>query len=179
MNQKNRIEALLREYDRARAYTDALWKDLTPDEVTWRPHENSSAIGWHLGHQAHVAHFMIRNLTAAEPSPDPELDALMDSANPERFRGALPTIRRLTDFRTTVAERVHARMGDIAAGRVGAPTQLTIVATHLLAALINHEYQHDQWISEVRAGDLGHALPADPDGEHVRRIDGYLVVDVL
>jgi hypothetical protein len=60
--------------------------------VTWPPKENSSAIGWHLGHQAHVAHFMIRNLTAAEPSPDPELDALMDSAQPERFRGALPTI---------------------------------------------------------------------------------------
>ncbi|HEX3258844.1 MAG TPA: DinB family protein, partial [Pseudonocardia sp.] len=110
------IGELLREYDRARAYTDGLWRDLTPDELTWRPHENSSAIGWHLGHQAHVAHFMIRNLTAAEPSPDPELDALMDSARPEKFRGALPTVRRLTAFRDTVAGRVHARIGDIAAG---------------------------------------------------------------
>ncbi|MEU1707876.1 DinB family protein [Streptomyces sp. NPDC005706] len=173
------MDALLREYDRARAYTDELWRDLTPDEVTWRPNENSSAIGWHLGHQAHVAHFMVRNLIAAEPSPDPELDGLMDSANPERFRGALPTIQRLTDFRTTVAERVHARMGDIAAGRVGAPTQLTIVATHLLTALINHEYQHDQWISEVRGNDLGHVLPPDPDCDSVRRIDGYLVIDGL
>ncbi|MCL6667913.1 MULTISPECIES: DinB family protein [Streptomyces] len=173
------VDALLREYDRARAYTDDLWKDLTPDEVTWRPHENSSAIGWHLGHQAHVAHFMIRNLTAAEPSPDPELDALMDSANPEKFRGTLPTVERLTRFRETVAERVHARIGDIAAGRVGAPTQLTIVATHLITALINHEYQHDQWISEVRADNLGHALPPDPDSEHLRRIDGYLVLDLL
>ncbi|MEV8293112.1 DinB family protein [Streptomyces rochei] len=90
------LTALLREYDRARAYTDDLWKDLSPDEVTWRPHEDSSAIGWHLGHQAHVAHFMIRNLTAAEPSPDPELDGLMDSANPEKFRGALPTVERLS-----------------------------------------------------------------------------------
>ncbi|NUP45616.1 MAG: DinB family protein [Streptomyces sp.] len=173
------VDALLREYDRARAYTDDLWRDLTPDEVTWRPHENSSAIGWHLGHQAHVAHFMIRNLTAAEPSPDPELDALMDSANPEKFRGALPTVTRLTEFRETVAERVHARLGDIASGRVGAPAQLTIVAAHLLTSLINHEYQHDQWISEVRSGSLGHALPPDPDSEHLRRIDGYLVVDVL
>lgn len=172
-------DALLREYDRARAYTDDLWKDLTPDEVTWRPHENSSAIGWHLGHQAHVAHFMVRNLTAAEPSPDPELDGLMDSANPEKFRGALPTIRRLTDYRAAVAERVHARIGDIAAGRVGAPSQLAVVATHLLITLINHEYQHDQWIGEVRADDLGYALPPDPDSEHLRRIDGYLVVDVL
>jgi hypothetical protein len=77
------LQALLREYDRARAYTDELWKDLTPEEVTWRPHENSSAIGWHLGHQAHVAHFMIRNLTAAEPSPDPELDALLLERYPQ------------------------------------------------------------------------------------------------
>ena len=28
------LEALLREYDRARGYTDELWRDLTPDEVT-------------------------------------------------------------------------------------------------------------------------------------------------
>ena len=153
------VAALLREYDRARAYTDELWKDLSPDEVIWRPSENSSAIGWHLGHQAHVAHFMIRNLIAAEPSPAPELDALMDSARREKFRGALPTIERLTEFRDTVAERVHARINDIAAGDVGTPAQLTVVATHLLAALINHEYQHDQWIGEVRANDLGHPLP--------------------
>ncbi|MEU9731695.1 DinB family protein [Streptomyces sp. NPDC048002] len=169
------INALLREYDRARAYTDQLWKDLSPDEVTWRPHEDSSAIGWHLGHQAHVAHFMIRNLTAAEPSPDPELDGIMDSANPEKFRGALPTVERLTAFRDTVAERVHARMGDIASGRVGAPDQLAVVANHLLLALVNHEYQHDQWIGEVRAESLGHALPPDPVSDWLTRVDGYLV----
>ena len=92
-------------------------------------------IGWHLGHQAHVAHFMIRNLTAAEPSPDPALDGLMDSALPEQFRGALPTVPRLSAFRETVAEHVHARIGDIAAGKVSAPTQLTIVATCLMTAL--------------------------------------------
>jgi hypothetical protein len=119
---------------------------------------------------------MIRNLTAAEPSPDPELDGLMDSAQPERFRGALPTVARLTAFRDVVAERVHARIGDIGAGRVGAPAQLTIVATHLLTAVINHEYQHDQWISEVRANDLGHALPPDPATGTTCRVDGYLVL---
>ncbi|MFJ7967794.1 DinB family protein [Streptomyces sp. NPDC096324] len=171
------LTALLREYDRARGYTDELWRDLTPDEVIWRPHENSSAIGWHLGHQAHVAHFMIRNLTAAEPSPDPELDGIMDSANPEKFRGALPTVERLSAFRAAVAERVHARIGDIAAGNVGAPAQLTVVATHLMTTLINHEYQHDQWISEVRADDLGHALPPDPESDRLGRLDGYLVLD--
>jgi len=176
MDVMHEVAALLREYDRARAYTDELWQDLSPDEVSWRPHENFSAIGWHLGHQAHVAHFMIRNLVAAEPSPDPALDGLMDSARPEQSRGGLPAVRRLSAFRDTVAERVHARIGDIAAGKVGAPAQLSIVAACLLTAIINHEYQHDQWISEVRAAHLGRALPADPASDHVRRIDGYLVV---
>jgi hypothetical protein len=120
---------------------------------------------------------MIRNLTAAEPSPDPGLDALMDSANPEQFRGALPTVQRLATFRDAVADRVHARVGDIAAGHVGAPAQLAIVATHLLTALVNHEYQHDQWISEVRAQNLGHALPPDPEADGLARIDGYLVLN--
>ena len=175
------LKALLREYDRARAYTDELWNDLTPDEVTWRPHEDSSAIGWHLGHQAHVAHFMIRNLTSAEPSPDPELDGLMDSANPEKFRGALPTVERLRAFRGTVAERVRTRIGNIAAGQVGAPSQMTVVGGCLLVALINHEYQHDQWIGEVREQDLGHTLPPDPESGQLglRRVDGYLVLDPL
>lgn len=173
------IGELLHEYDRARAYTEALWRDLTPDEVVWRPDENSSAIGWHLGHQAHVAHFMVRNLTAAEPSPDPELDGLMDSAQPEKFRGALPTIERLTLFRETVAERVHGRLGDIAGGRVNSPDQMTIVGGHLLTALINHEYQHDQWIAEVRSRNLGHQVPDDPGTDAVCRIDGYLVLKPL
>jgi hypothetical protein len=60
------VTELLVEYDRARAYTDELWRDLRSDELLWRPSEDSSAIGWHLGHQAHVAHFMMRNLTAAQ-----------------------------------------------------------------------------------------------------------------
>ena len=173
------VSELLREYDRALVYTEDLWRDLSPDEITWRPHENSSAIGWHLGHQAYVAHFMVRNLTAAEPSPDPDLDGLMDSANPEKFRGALPTIQRLSDFRSAVADRVHARVGAIAAGQVGAPQQMTMVATQLLTALINHEYQHDQWICEVRAENLGHALPGDPPSPAVGRLDGYLVLNPL
>jgi DinB superfamily len=173
------LRELLEEYDRALAYTDDLWRDLSPDEVVWRPHENFSGIGWHLGHQAHVAHFMVRNLTAAEPSPDPELDGIMDSANPEQFRGALPTTDRLAAFRSTVAERVHARLGDIAERRVGAPDQLSIVAGHLLTAIINHEYQHDQWIAEVRNQNLGHALPDDPTGDGLCRVDGYLMLNPL
>jgi uncharacterized damage-inducible protein DinB len=173
------VTELLREYDRARSYTDELWKDLSAEEVIWRPTKNSSAIGWHLGHQAFVAHFMVRNLTAAEPSPDPAFDAMMDSAYPEEFRGELPAVTRIAAFREKVAERVHARMNDIAGGRVVAPGQMTIVAAHLLTAMINHEYQHDQWISEVRSQAFGHALPPDPGTDQVCRLDGYLVLRPL
>src|SRR4029453_7000579 len=125
------IPDLLREYDRARAYTDQLWIDLSADEVNWRPHDHFSATGWHLGHQAHVAHFMIRNLTAAEPSPDPELDPVMDSANPEPGRGRLPDVARLAAFRTDVADRVHARIEVIRDGRGGAPQHPHAAATAL------------------------------------------------
>jgi hypothetical protein len=170
------VAELLTEYDRARAYTDQLWRDLSAEEVCWRPNENSSAIGWHLGHQAHVAHFMVRNLTAAEPSPDPALDQLMDSANPVPARGELPDLDRLISFRTTVAERVHARMADIDQGRTGAPAQLRIISQHLLTAVINHEYQHDRWIGEVRARDLGHALPDDPASGRLTQVDGYIMI---
>jgi DinB family protein len=173
------LPELLEEYDRALAYTDELWRDLRPDEVVWRPHQDFSPIGWHLGHQAHVAHFMIRNLTAAEPSPDPELSELLDSASPEKSRGALPTIEHLSRFRETVAERVRARIDDIAGRRVSAPEQLTVIAGHMLTAIINHEYQHDQWISEVRLQNLGYPLPDDPDTGTICRVDGYLLLDPL
>lgn len=170
------MQDLLTEYDRALAYTDSLWLDLTDAEVRWRPHEESSAIGWHLGHQAAVAHFMIRNLTAAEPSPDPSLDALMDSATPERQRGDLPDLGRLRTYRDTVAERVRFRIGNIAAREVGAPEQLAVVARGLLTAVINHEYQHDQWVGEVRSRDLGKELPLRPSSPLLTTVDGYLVV---
>lgn len=170
------IAELLAEYDRARAYTDALWRDLSTDELQWRPEEEFSPIGWHLGHQAHVAHFMVRNLTAAEPSPMPDLDGVMDSANPEKLRLPLPTAARLGEFRDTVAERVHVRLEAIGAGDVGAPAQLTIIARTLLTAIINHEYQHDRWIGEVRAGSLGRPLPDEPVSDRLQTVDGYLVV---
>ena len=170
------IADLLVEYDRAVAYTDDLWSDLTVDEVHWRPDENASAIGWHLGHQAAVAHFMVRNLTAAEPSFDVELDSLMDSATPEPDRGVLPDLARLADYRTAITERVHLRSGNIDAGNVGAPTQLRSVAVTLLTAVINHEYQHSKWIGEVRVDAHNKALPPMPTSERLAILDGYLVI---
>ena len=65
---------------------------------------------WHLGHQPAVAHFMVRNLTAAEASLDAELEALMDAATGEPDRGDLPTLDRIVDYRDAVAERVHFRV---------------------------------------------------------------------
>lgn len=167
---------LVAEYDRATAYTDELWRDLTPAEVTWRESADASAIGWHLGHQAAVAHYMVRNLTAAEPSPDPELDELMDSATAERDRGDLPELGRLGDYRTAVAERLRFRIGNIDSGKVGAPTQLRVIANTLVTAVINHEYQHSKWIGEVRSEVHGKELPPPPTSDLLTQLDGYTVV---
>lgn len=176
MSAEATIRDLLVEYDRAVAHTDALWTDLSDDEVRWRPHEESSAIGWHLGHQAAVAHFLVRNLTAAEPSPDPDIDPLMDSATPERQRGELPEPARIGAYRRAVSERLHVRMSDIADGRVGAPDQLAVVARTLLTAVVNHEYQHAVWIAEVRERDLGHPAPPPPTADLLTVIEGYTVL---
>lgn len=170
------LDELLREYDRALAYTDSLVGDLAPDEILWRPDEASSSIGWHLGHQAAVAHYMIRNLTAAEPSPDAELDPVMDSATPERQRGELPSVERIVAYRDAVAGRVRFRIAAIAAGEVGAPAQLAVVGGNVLTTIVNHEYQHDQWIGEVRSRDLGHPLPVRPTSPLLTEIDGYLML---
>lgn len=170
------IADLLAEYERALAYTEDLWRDLSVEEVHWRPNEQSSAIGWHLGHQPAVAHYLVRNLTAAEPSPDPELDGLMDSATAEADRGELPPLDRLGDYRGAVAERLRFRIGNIEDGKVGAPSQLRVIAKTLLTAVVNHEYQHDQWIGEVRNETFGKDLPDRPMSPFLHTIDGYLVV---
>jgi len=176
MSSAHTVAELLEEYERALAYTDALWLDLDPDELTWRPHDLSSAIGWHVGHQAAVAHFMVRNLTAAEARLDPELDALMDSATPEPERGSLPDRARLIEYRSRVADRVRFRMTDIRDGNVGAPEQLAVIATGLLTGVVNHEYQHDRWIGEVRAERLGRPLPQPPTSSRLGELDGYVVI---
>lgn len=170
------LAELLVEYDRALDYTDRLWSDLTTDQVHWRESEQASAIGWHLGHQASVAHFMVRNLTAAEPPIDADLDRLMDSATPERDRGDLPTLDSLRWYRDTVADRVRFRVGEIDADRVGAPAQLRVIAGTLMVAVVNHEYQHSQWIGETRLGIHGLALPDAPVSDRITVIDGYVVV---
>lgn len=167
---------LLNEYSRALAHTAELHSDLTIAQITWRAGKEASAIGWHLGHQPAVAHFMIRNLTAAEPRLDPELEAMMDSATPERERGALPNLDRLMDYRETVADRIRFRIRQIDAGNVAAPTQLRFIAHTLLIAVINHEYQHDQWIGEVRSQTHGLDLPPPPTSPWLTTLDGYTVV---
>ncbi len=167
---------LLAEYERALAYTADLASGLTHEQLVWRAGADASGIGWHLGHQPAVAHFMIRNLTAAEPEIDPELDRLMDSATAEADRGDLPDLDRLWTYRDTVADRVRFRVRQIDDGAVGAPAQLRLIAHTLLTAVINHEYQHDKWIGEVRSDVHGLELPPEPASPLLSSLDGYLVI---
>jgi hypothetical protein len=170
------LRELLRELDRALAYTGDLHGGLTPDQIAWRPTTESSGIGWHLGHQSAVAHFMLRNLTAAEPRIAADLEALVDSATPEADRGELPPLDHILGYRALVAERIHFRIGQIDDGAVGAPNQLRLIATNLLIAIINHEYQHSKWIGELRTDTFGLDAPVPPSSPWLEIIDGYVVL---
>lgn len=176
MTDRPSIAELLDEYATAIAYTDSLWRDMPQEETHWRPVPDSSAIGWHLGHQAAVAHYMVRNLTYAERSPDPGLDSIMDGATEERQRGDLPDLDRIDTYRRNVAERVRVLTGNIDAGKVGAPTQLRRIAEGMLTAIINHEYQHSKWIGEVRSEQFGRALPEVPTSDNLIDLDGYVIL---
>jgi len=165
----------LADYRRAQAYTLDLIAGLDPDQIAWRPHPNSSAIGWHLGHQAAVNHYLVRNLTAAEPTFDASFDRLFDSATIEPERGVLPSLDRILAYRSAVTDSTEATIERIAAGDVGAPDQLALVAAGMLVALVNHEYQHDAWITEVRA-TLGTPVPRPFAGGNLDLVDGYLVL---
>jgi DinB superfamily len=171
------LRELLGELDRALAYTDELQVGLTPEQIAWRPTSESSAIGWHLGHQSAVAHYMLRNLIAAEPSVDADIEALMDSATPERHRGDLPSLERIRAYRSAVAERIHDRIGEIDQCAVGAPNQLRLIASTLLIAIVNHEYQHSKWIGELRADALGLDVPPLPSSPRLSIVDEYVVLN--
>jgi DinB superfamily len=170
------LHTLLDEYRRAQSYSVRLVSDLDPDQVAWRPHERSSAIGWHLGHTAAVNHYLVRNLTAAAPSIDHHLDRLFDSATIEPERGSLPPIERTLAYRHAITSFTEATITTIAAGSVSAPKQLGIIAVGMLTAVINHEYQHDKWIAEVRA-DLGVPPTPPPEPNDLTTcVEGYLVI---
>ena len=167
---------LLDEYDISTAYSLALIEGLDSDNLHWRPDENSSAIAWHLGHQGAVGHFMLRNLTAAEVSFNADFDAVFDSATPEPGRGGLPSIDEIIDYRKSVSESVHRVIGRIDAGDVGAPEQLQAIATGLICAVVNHEYQHAKWVGEVRDTMIDAPLPT-PASERLIDVDGYWMID--
>ena len=169
------LRPLRDELGTARAHSLTLVSSLTADEVGWRPHAASSAIGWHLGHQAAVGHYLVRNLTAAEPPVSVELDRLFDSATPEPDRGHLPPLDEILDYRSQVEARTDVTLDRIAAGDVGAPFQLAVIAEGLIRALVNHEYQHATWIAEVRARFTDAPVPT-PASTRLETIEGYPVL---
>jgi hypothetical protein len=168
--------AMLRdEYDLARRYTQSLYADLPEADVHWRPAPKSSGIGWHLGHQAAVTHFLVRNVLAAEPSLNPQFDTLFDAATPEEQRGTLPPLHAILTYREAIAHRTHAHIEALLTGTRPAAQQATYALGALLLSLINHEYQHNCWVREMRAL-LGRATPDVVLSRHVRQVDGYWVL---
>lgn len=170
------LRELLDEHAHAQRYSLALVAGLSAADVAWRPHADSSAIGWHLGHQGAVNHYLVRNLTAASASLNTEFDRLFDSATPEPDRGELPPLADIVAYREAIAAGTRTVVGRIAAGDVGAPDQLARVAERLLCALVDHEYQHAAWIGEVRATLVDDA-PPEPTSTRLTQVDGYWMLD--
>ena len=165
--------AILREeYGMALQFTRHLYEDLAEADVLWRPKEKSSAIAWHLGHQAAVNHFLLRNLFDAEPSIKPRYDTLFDAANPEENRGELPSLADIVAYRQAVAARTHARVEELLHASHPAPAQRTQAMQTILINLINHEYQHDCWIGEMRQ-TLGYSAPMTIPSQRARSVDGF------
>jgi hypothetical protein len=166
------LATLREEYDLALQYTRSLYEDLPERDVQWRPIEKSSAIAWHLGHQAAVNHFLLRNLFDAESSIEPRFDALFDAANPEENRGDLPPLADIVAYRQAVAARTHARLEELLDAGPAAPVQRKRALQTILINLINHEYQHDCWIGEMRQ-TRGYSIPRTAPSQGVRSVDGY------
>ncbi len=163
------------EYNLALRYTQSVYEDLSEDDVQWRSAPQSSGIAWHLGHQAAVNHFLLRNLIDAEPSLNPQFDALFDAANPEENRGTLPRLAEIVAYRGAVAQRTQAHIEALLAGQRPAARQLTHAMGPILISLIHHEYQHDCWVREGRAM-LGREKPDAVFSKRVHQVDGYWVL---
>jgi hypothetical protein len=170
------LVALRDEYDLARRYTQSLYEDLSETDVQWRPSTTSSSIGWHLGHQAVVTHSLVRNLINAEPSLNPQFDTLFDAANPQENRGNLPSLADIVAYRDAAANSVQAHfMALLESDRPAAhdaAQQVVRIISPIVVSLINHEYQHDCWVREMRAL-LGRDKPDAVLSNRVRQIDGY------
>ena len=117
-------------------------------------------------------HFLLRNLFDAEPSINPDFDALFDAANPEENRGGLPPLADVVAYREAIAARTHARLDELLNGQRAAPSQASHTLRTLLLNLINHEYQHDCWIGEMRQ-IRGYPVPDAVPSQRARLVDGY------
>ena len=170
------LVSLREEYELAQRYTHSLYADLSASETHWRPEPRSSSIAWHLGHQAMVTHLLLRNLIAGEPSLNPDFDLLFDAARPQEQRGDLPSLAAIIAYRAAVAERMHThfrtvldRQGAVAHD---AAQQVARILVPIVVSLINHEYQHDCWIREMRAL-LHRDMPDHIFSQRVTQQDGY------
>jgi hypothetical protein len=173
------LETMRHEYELARQYTLSLYDDLDESAVMWRPSHQSSSIGWHLGHQAAVNHYVLRNWVNRDGSINAAFDRIFDAETEEIGRGFLPPLAEIVAYREIVASRTLERIDEILSGDCRAPDQMRRIGVTMLAGLINHEYQHDCWVGEVRQA-LGHGDPPTPlsSSPCLVHCDGYWVIDL-
>jgi gamma-glutamyl hercynylcysteine S-oxide synthase len=134
-------EEILRDFQRCRAKTLALFEGM--DDVTFRclAHPDFSPIGWHLGHIAFTESLWIIERSAKQPGLFPEYRKLFAADGlPKHERVELPSLEEIRDYLNIVRKKVvdYLEIADLE------------TEERLWRFLLQHESQHCETASIVQ-----------------------------
>ncbi|MEZ4426427.1 MAG: ergothioneine biosynthesis protein EgtB [Nannocystaceae bacterium] len=159
--------ALLAEYLRVRAATEALAAPLSPEDQLAQSMTEASPVKWHLAHTTWFFDTFVLEAGLADYAPlDPSYRHLFNSyyvgvgtmhARPARGLLTRPSLAEVRAYRAHVDREVTALLaGDVPLARGDAPERAALLARVELG--LHHEQQHQELILT----DLKHLLAQNP-----------------
>ena len=127
----------------ARAYTQALFATIDPEDFCHQAHDEFSPVGWHLGHIGVTEGFWVLQQCQHAASLSPEYDAVFSPLdNPKENRVNLPAAHEIFAYLDAVRDRVFAFLE-----RGDWPDSHPLLGDgRLLNMLLQHEEQHTETI---------------------------------
>ncbi len=127
----------------ARAYTQALFATIDPEDFCHQAHDEFSPVGWHLGHIGVTEGFWVLQQCQHAASLSPEYDAVFSPLdNPKENRVNLPAAHEIFAYLNAVRDRVFAFLE-----RGDWPDSHPLLGDgRLLNMLLQHEEQHTETI---------------------------------
>lgn len=127
----------------ARAYTQALFATIDPEDFCHQVHDEFSPVGWHLGHIGVTEGFWVLQQCQHAASLSPEYDAVFSPLdNPKENRVNLPAAHEIFAYLDAVRDRVFAFLE-----RGDWPDSHPLLGDgRLLNMLLQHEEQHTETI---------------------------------